>query len=458
MKNGLVRENEKIVYYENDKPVHAGVIQIDDDLYYIGAGGIAATETHAVHTSMTNGLLRHGYYTFGHDGKLIKDSYVPFEKTGNKRKRRRRKHLSKKEKRLITIISLLLVVCIVFAELAIYEAMINNQDDDAFISGNDICLPSFSEEILLCSTGALNCYNGTTSVLLASAYGDPYKPMAFEYNLRGLDGLLRYSENPDFSDFTEMILDGDKRIAYIDNLKTGARYYYEVVVDGKTYSGTFKTAQSTRFLKVDGLSNVRDVGGYVNKDGKIVKQGMIIRGPECDGLIESDYSLSAESIRAMMDTFGFVYDMDLRADYLFPNDFESCFGEEVNHSFYNAQAYDAIFDPLYMGSLKRVFSDMANEENYPMYLHCTYGADRTGTVVFLLQAILNLSEEQMIREYQMSGFYSSKFATSTQYEAIIAGVESKNGDSLQEKIVNFLVDDVGVDVEDIELIRNILLD
>lgn len=455
MKNGLVCENGKIVYYENDKPVHAGVIEIDGDLYYIGTGGVAATETHAVHTSMSNGLLKHGYYTFGSDGKLVKDSYVPFKKS--KKRKISIKRLSKKKKRLIVILSLIFVLCILLAEVIIH-GITNYGGGTLDPSGKGIRLPTFDQEIELCSQGALKCYNGELSVLVASVYGDPYKPMSFEYDLNGSDGTLRYSENDDLSDCKEIALSGNEKKVYIHNLKTGTRYYYEVNVNGDVYSGSFKTARSTRFLKIDGLSNVRDIGGYTTQDGKTVKQGMIIRGPEFDGIIESDYAVSEESIKAMMDTFGFAYDMDLRAEYLFESGFTSYLGEGVKHSFYNAQAYEVIFDPLYMDGIKRIFSDMANEENYPMYLHCTYGADRTGTIVFLLQGILGLSNEQMIREYQMTGFYSHKYAISTQYEAIVEGVKSKTGDSLQEKIVSFLENDVGVSKEDIEAIRNILLE
>lgn len=243
------------------------------------------------------------------------------------------------------------------------------------------------------------------------------------------------------------------RSVFVYNLCTGASYCYEVeftLSDGTKFTlfDDFDTVLSPRLMNINGIVNVRDLGGWRTVDGQTVKQGLVYRGSEMDGAVEPTFRLTEEGL-AQMQALGIRTDMDLR------HDGQDILGPDVQHIFYNAIQYEHAFSAEGMEAIRKVFADLANPENYPVYLHCTYGADRTGTVCYLLLGLLGVSAEDMKRDYDLTALYYGH-VSEMQMDPFIARIAELPGETTQQKVTHFL-QTAGVTEEQMQKICEIFL-
>ena len=196
----------------------------------------------------------------------------------------------------------------------------------------------------------------------------------------------------------------------IQNLYANTQYYWKVRAGDETSDvGTFTTGDYVRWISARPVYNVRDLGGYMTESGKRVKQGLIYRGGEITNKAWGDHSQTntPESMRVFYQEMEIGIELDLRGagdigdgynDYAFRPD-------QDRYKQHAIKSYEETFTKT-RSEVAPIFELLANADNEHVYFHCYGGADRTGTIGFLLNGLLGVSYSDLVIDFELTSYSS----------------------------------------------------
>ena len=305
------------------------------------------------------------------------------------------------------------------------------------------------------------------------------EPLKIAWNSKkGKKYLIKVSEKSDMSAAWEFEFSSRKREYDLYNCKTGTEYFYNITtyysnetITSEVRSFTTKSG-GPRNLYVEGLNNIRDIGGYVTNSNKVVKQGLMYR---CAKMNESDVAspqiiISENGINTMIKQLGIKTDIDLRKTEVKDGVSEiggltsSPLGETVNYvncpMYYEGSSVishsSKVKREANQASIKKMFDLMSDINNYPVVFHCTQGKDRTGALAYLMETLLGANKDDIYHDYLFTNMSKvGGYCNYSQFEKYEDVLRTYGGDTLQEQSYNYLLK-IGVSEDNINSFINIM--
>jgi len=143
---------------------------------------------------------------------------------------------------------------------------------------------------------------------------------------------------------------------------------------------------------------------------------------------------------------------------------ESPLGQSVSLVLRSSHAYEGIFKSQGKKVMAENFRVFCKRENYPVYMHCIAGADRTGSLAYMLLGALGVDRHDMEVDWE-STFYPNIPDASPNPKAWCREAHfnnglskyGKDGDSWNRRVELYLLD-CGVTEGEIAVFRSIMLE
>lgn len=201
-------------------------------------------------------------------------------------------------------------------------------------------------------------------------------------------------------------------------------------------NGRIKPTGKIRMVKFSGyIRNFRDLGGWAC-DGGTIKYGKLFRS----AVISSSETWIDPQIS---ENIGIRHEIDFRGDKEANYMTESTLGTSVRYQRFPMDSYYADMIKLNgidSQNLKKALNEIleAAIHNEGTVFHCSLGRDRTGTVAFLLLALLGVTKADIDKDYELSGFSAANtpaYRTSTNYRGVATYLAGMGGKNLRDNAV-----------------------
>ena len=228
---------------------------------------------------------------------------------------------------------------------------------------------------------------------------------------------------------------------------------------------SLSAAAEKQSIKLEGVGNARQLGGYAGAGGKAVKDGVLLRTAALG-------KASEEDINRLKDTYHLAEVIDLRmsreteadpeleidgvknlnlriidekalaeaTESLTPEDQEKMLSDNPVEKYGTIKKLGIVGDQMYVNFLssdagKKGYAQMFKEllelpEGKSLLFHCTQGKDRTGCAAMLILSALGVDEETIMSDYMLTNEFNAELIAQERQEMLDAGVKESELDGV----------------------------
>ena len=251
------------------------------------------------------------------------------------------------------------------------------------------------------------------------------------------------------------------------NLVPWQKYYFKLVAgDTILRRGEIHTEGQVRMINVPSISNVRDLGGWLVAGGRCIKYGRIYRGRELNGSHIAD----SVDLAVLTDQLDIGAELDMRAAYNQGNNV-SAFGflnakevgqDEVASYYYTSdsgQLVEHLTNYLYIYRWRREFNFIVDNlrAGRNIYIHCVWGANRTGYLALMMEGLLGVGYDGLVKDYELTTFCGQRLEKKEKIDGVLEFFQNQEGNTLQEKFRNYFLKKLNVSKSNIDFFLSEML-